>query len=52
MTALVQRATNGQVGQEGLGFLNTHVPGMSFVVVENVAFDPADVSFLGRLLMF
>jgi hypothetical protein len=42
---LVQRTANGQVGQEGIGFRNTHVLGVSFVMVENVALDPADVSF-------
>ncbi len=36
---------HGQVGQEGLDFRNAHVLGMSFAVIENVAFDPADVSF-------
>ena len=36
---------HGQVGQEGLDFRNAHVLGMSFAVIENVAFDPADVGF-------
>jgi len=38
---------HGQVGQEGLDFRRAHVLGMSFAVVENVAFDPADVGFFG-----
>ena len=46
---------HGQVGQKGLDpstssghrFRSAHVLGVSFVVVENVAFDPADVSFFG-----
>lgn len=38
---------HGQVGEKGLNFRGIHLFGMSFVVEQDVAFDPPDISLLG-----
>jgi len=40
---------DGQVGEEGLDFGDAHLFGMAFVVEEDVAPDPVDVSFFGAV---
>ena len=40
---------DGQVGEEGFDFGDTHLLGVAFVVEEDEAFDPADVGLLGAV---
>ena len=38
---------DGQVGEEGFDFGDTHLLGVAFVVEEDEAFDPANVCLFG-----
>ena len=40
---------DGQVGEKGLDFSRAHVAGVTFMVKEDVAFDPAEVACFGAV---